>query len=75
MTVCTAQEFELRFGLLKIRSAIEAPPYAELLWQGHILLPSDIRWSYLPALFPYKFRLDLSRIPTNPWKAPPSAPP
>ena len=34
MTVCTAQEFELRFGLLKIRSAIEVPPYAELLWQG-----------------------------------------
>jgi hypothetical protein len=34
MTICTAQEFEDEFGLLEVRSAIEVPPYAELLLQG-----------------------------------------
>ncbi len=33
-TLCTARDFEFEFGLLAVRSAIEVPPYSELLMQG-----------------------------------------
>ena len=33
-TICTVQEFEREFGLMRVRSAIEVPPYASLVMQG-----------------------------------------
>jgi hypothetical protein len=33
-TLCTASDFESRFGPLRARDAIDVPPYAELLLQG-----------------------------------------
>jgi hypothetical protein len=34
VSLCTAQEFETRWGLLRARLHIEVPPYAEMLFQG-----------------------------------------